>query len=200
MYIAERSPRDQVTTSTPLAPDERLTALLDQQTEVRVRGLVSLCRQLSRQYQETPETCLERSWWRLFNQAGICLREALDQARAEGYPGMSDQEAEQAYFLLIHVAYFFEPGGVAEEMWPLLPAELGEQQGPPATSEALGLSFGTPLQVGAEIRAWQQVRWWQRLGQLLVRNPTRKKNVTARYALTAHAPPPQVEETPVSGA
>src|SRR5690242_11416971 len=99
MYIAEKSPRDQVTTSTPLAPEERLTALPEQPAEIRVRGLVSLCRQLSRQYQETPETCLERSWWRLFNRTGICLREALDQAKAEGYSGLSDQEAEQAYFL-----------------------------------------------------------------------------------------------------
>lgn len=188
MSIAEKPPRDQMTTSMPLAPDGRLTALLDQPSEIRVRELVSLCRQLSQQYQETPETCLERSWWRLFNQAGICLREALDQARAEGYPGLSDQEAEQAYFLLIHVAYFFEPGGVAQVLWPLLPTEPGDTQAPPATSEALGLSFGTVPQ--EEKRLLPQVRLcWRRLSQLLGRN-------TAEcHELAAYGPPTLDEET-----
>lgn len=193
MYIPEKSPRDQVTTSTPLAPDERLTALLDQPTEVQVRGLVSLCRQLSRQYQETPETCLERSWWRLFNRAGIRLREALDQARAEGYPRLSDQEAEQAYFLLIHVAYFFEPGGVAQSLWPLLPALPGDPQTPPATSEALGLSFGT---VPQETHMLPQVRrWWRRLSQLLGRNIAQKRSVAECHGLAAYGPPLDEETT-----
>lgn len=193
MHIAEKSPRDQVTTSTPLAPDERLTALLDQPTEVQVRGLVSLCRQLSRQYQETPEMCLERSWWRLFNRAGICLREALDQARAEGYPGLSDQEAEQAYFLLIHVAYFFEPGGVAQALWPLLPALPGDSQAPPATSEALGLSFGP---VPQETPLLPQVRrWWRRLSQLLSRNSAQERSAAACHGLAAYGPPLDEETT-----
>ena len=196
MYTAERSLREQVTTSMPLASEERLTALLDQPNEVWVRGLVNLCRQLSQQYQEMPETCLERSWWRLFNQAGICLREALDQAKAESYPGLSDQEAEQAYFLLIHVAYFFEPGGVAEALWPLLPTEPGEPQAPPATSEALGLSFGTAPQVGAEPRMRQQVRrWWQWLGRLLDRNTARERSAAELHELAAYDPPPLDEET-----
>lgn len=193
MYIAEQSPRDQVTTSTPLAPEKRLMALLDQPTEARISGLVSLCRQLSRQYQETPETCLERPWWRLFNQAGICLREALDQAKAEGYPGLSDQEAEQAYFLLIHVAYFFEPGGIAEALWPLLPTEPGDTQAPPATSEALGLSFGTAPQ---ETHMLPQVRlWWRRLSQLLGGNTAQKRSAAECHELAAYGLPPPDEET-----
>lgn len=200
MYTEARQTCELVATNSPPAPEEQLTALLEQPTYGRVRGLVQLCRHMSWQYEETPEVCLERNWWRLFNRAGISLREALDHARAEGYQGMSDQEAEQAYFLLIHVAYFFEPMGVAEVFWPLLPAEPGEPQAPPATSEALGLSFGVPPMEGAETRLRQQIRtWWQRLGTLLSRNPTREKSAVALSTLTAHSPPPLDDEMPLAG-
>jgi hypothetical protein len=200
MYTEARQSRELVVSWSPPASEEQLTALLDQPTQVRVRGLVQLCRHLSRQYEEAPEACLKRNWWRLFNQAGICLREALDHARVEGYPGMSDPEAEQAYFLLIHVAYFFEPGGVAEALWPFLPAEPGEPQAPPATSEALGLSFGAPIVEGNEIRMRQRAKTWrQRLGTLLGRNPTREKSAAALRALAEHSPPPLDEEMPLAG-
>lgn len=199
MHTEERWGRELVAITPSSALEEHLTALLDQPTEERVRGLVQLCRHLSQQYQETPEACLERNWWRLFNRAGIALREALDQAKAEGYPGMSDQEAEQAYFLLIHVAYFFEPEGVAEAVWPWLPAEPGEQQAPPATSEALGLSFGTPPHRSPEVHLWQQVKaWWQRLAEVLGWHPTREKSIAALHALTEQHPPPLDEEIPIA--
>jgi hypothetical protein len=110
MKTTEELPAILETTKVFLAEAARLNAVLNQPAETRVRELVSLCRQFSQQHQEDQEAYLARSWWRLFNQAGICLREALDQARAEGYRGLNDRELEQAYFLLIHVAYFFEPG------------------------------------------------------------------------------------------
>lgn len=123
MQTTEKPASELATTNTALAAADQLSALLDQPTEVRVRGLARLCQQLSQQYQEVGAASLTRRWWRLFNQAGIQLREALDRAKTEGYPELHDQELEQAYFQLIHVAYFFTPGGVAQTVWPLLPAD-----------------------------------------------------------------------------
>jgi hypothetical protein len=174
METTEKPPRE-LETSPALAVVERLMGLLDQPTEVRVRALVRLCRELSQQYhQEVREAYFAHSWWRLFNQAGINLREALDQAKTEGYPGLSDQELEQAYFVLIHVAYFFEPGGIVEALWPLLPAEPGSQLDSSPTNGALGVVFAAPLPVPAGVRLQQQIRrCFQRLGHLLGRSTTR---------------------------
>jgi len=195
MDIAERLPRERGTTHTSPALAERLITLLDQPTEGRVRGLVRLCRQLSLEYQKAPEACLARSWWRLFNQTGVHLREALDEARADGYPGLKDWEVEQAYFLLIHVAYFFESGGLVERLWPLLTPEPGDQQMLPARSSALGVSFGAPPQVHTLARLWEALRhWWRRLSQILGRSPSREKGAAALQQLAAYGPPPLDED------
>lgn len=196
MDIAERSPRELVTTTTSLALAERLIISLDQPTAVRVRGLARLCRELSQQYREAPETCLARSWWRLFKQVGIGLHEALDQAKVEGYPGLSNRELEQAYFLFIHVAYFFEPGGLVELLWPQLPPEPEDQQAPPARSSALGVSFGALPQVSVKARARARLQsWWLRLGQMLGRTPSREISAEELQKLAVYGPPPLDDET-----
>lgn len=195
MDIAERLPREQGTTYTSPALAERLITLLDQPPEGRVRGLARLCRQLSLEYQKAPEACLARGWWRLFNQAGVHLREALDEAKAEGYPGLHDREVEQAYFLLIHVAYFFEPGGLVERLWPQLVPEPEDQQMQPARSSAFGVSFGAPPRVRTLARLWEPLRhWWRRLGQMLGRSPSREKSAAALQQLAAYGPP-SLDET-----
>ncbi|HLW01073.1 MAG TPA: hypothetical protein VKT82_20615 [Ktedonobacterales bacterium] len=122
MYTAAKTSGEEATKHAFPAGD-RVSTLLVQPRDVAVRGLVSLCSLFGQQYQEASETCRERSWWRRFNQAGIQLREELERAKAEDYPGLSEKEIEQAYLQLIHVAYFFAPGGVAETLWPTLPAE-----------------------------------------------------------------------------
>lgn len=136
MYLEEHLVREP-TTSTIASLAEQCAALLTEPPDAQVRGLARLCQQLSQQYQQAPETCMERTWWRLFNQAGIQLREALERARAENYARLSDREAGRAYFLLIHVAYFFEPGGIAEALWPLLTVEPEDQQTRLLASKAL---------------------------------------------------------------
>jgi hypothetical protein len=183
------------TANTSLAVAERLIALLDKPTEIRVRELVRLCCQLNQQCQEDQEACLTRSWWRLFNQAGICLREALDQAKTEYYQKLSDQEVEQAYFLLIQVAYFFEPGGIAETLWPLLPAEAGDQQARPPRGDALGIAFASSPRVPAGARIRQQARRLiGRLDQLLGRGNTRDRESAELLARAAQQLPSPGEE------
>lgn len=103
---------------------------LDQQSpEAHLWSLVVLCRELTRHYQLTPEVALERWWWRALHQAGVRLRDSLEEACAfQDALSLTRPELEQAYFLLIHVAYFFEPGGVAE-------AVCQEQGWPPEAQE-----------------------------------------------------------------
>lgn len=162
IHTTEQPTPEQATASTPADLAQRLEALWDQSPAVQVRELVALCRKMSQQYQEAPELCLERSWWRLFNQAGIRLREVLDQAKEEDYEGLSNQEAEQAYFLLIHVAYFFAPGGIAEALWPMLSAETGVNRAEIFTNDALGVAFGCQPQIRQHARLRQQVSRWKR--------------------------------------
>ena len=111
--------------SQPMSSDQQLQSMCDQDQwldpldkqppEVHLRSLMVLCRGLTRQYQSTPEIVLERWWWRSLHHAGVRLRARLEETRAyQDSLSMTRQELEQAYFLLIHVAYFFEPGGVAE--------------------------------------------------------------------------------------
>ena len=111
--------------SQPMSSHQRLQGTCDQgqwldpldrqPPEVHLRSLMVLCRGLTRQYQSTPEIALERWWWRSLHHAGVRLRARLEETRAyQDSLSMTRQELEQAYFLLIHVAYFFEPGGVAE--------------------------------------------------------------------------------------
>ncbi len=166
MYTAENRSGEVVPIQTLHIPDSLPAP--DQPRSVSIRGLVRQCHQLSQQYRETPETCRERGWWRQFNQAGIQLRQELERAKEEGYPGLSDQEIEQAYFQLIHVAHFFAPGGVAETVWLTLPPEPEDRQAKMPGSEAFAVVFGvSPQEV---LRASVFSRLLQRLNLALGRN------------------------------
>lgn len=196
METTDRSAREQVIASTPVALAQRLASLRDQLAAVQVRELAALCRQMSQQYREAPEMCLERSWWQLFNQMGISLHEALDQAKAEDYAGLSNQEAEQAYFLLIHVAYFFTPGGIAETIWPILPVETAIEQVEISTNDALGVAFGRQPRVRQHSRLRQQVsRWKQQLGRLLGKSGSEGNGASVLRELVAYEPPSLDEDT-----
>ena len=97
--------------------DEGLDPLDKQPQEVHIRSLVARCRGLTRQYQAMPEVVMDRWWWSTLHQAGVRLRETLAEPRAyQETLSLTRQELDQAYFLLMHVAYFFEPGGIAEEV------------------------------------------------------------------------------------
>jgi hypothetical protein len=92
--------------------------VLDEQPGEHLRRLVAYCQELARQYQTTPAVVLERAWWQSFYQAGTRLRDSLEEHRDHWHAlGLTDKEVEQAYLMLIHVAYFFEPGGVAEALF-----------------------------------------------------------------------------------
>ncbi len=189
MHAGERQTYELVTASTTASLAKECTALLNQPPDGQVRGLARLCRQLSQQYQQTPQRCLERSWWRLFNEAGIRLREALDQAKAEGYAGLSDREVEQAYFLLIHVAYFFAPGSLAEALWPLLPAEPGTQQAKSPASDAFGVAFGTPAYVRQRTSLYQHAkRCFLRLSHALGRSGRHERETVQLLELPGYGP------------
>lgn len=80
-----------------------------------IRHLVAHCQELTCCYRTTPAVALDRAWWQTLYQAGISLRDALEESRDQWQRmQLTDKEIEHAYLLLIHVAYFFEPGGVAE--------------------------------------------------------------------------------------
>ncbi|HLV99120.1 MAG TPA: hypothetical protein VKT82_10655 [Ktedonobacterales bacterium] len=80
-----------------------------------LRCLVAQCKALASRYHATPEVALERAWWQSLHDAGICLHETLEASRDQWERlGLTDTEVEHAYYTLIQVAYFFEPGGVAE--------------------------------------------------------------------------------------
>lgn len=99
----------------PLEGGQKLDSLDTQPSEVHLRSLVFLCQGLTRQYQLSPEVVLEHWWWHALHQAGVHLRDNLEEMCAsQDSSFLPRQEVEQAYFLLIHVAYFFEPGGIAE--------------------------------------------------------------------------------------
>lgn len=99
----------------PREPGRWVDPLDQQPLEVHLRSLLVLCQGLTRHYQATPEIVLERWWWRSLHQAGVRLRERLEEARAyQDTLTLTRQELEQAYLVLIQVAYFFEPGGIAE--------------------------------------------------------------------------------------
>jgi hypothetical protein len=172
MQTEEKLTAELGTTSTLASLAKQCTALLDQPPHIQVIGLTRLCQQLSQQSQVAPETCQDRNWWRLFHQAGIRLREALDQAKAQDYQGLTDQETEQAYFVLIHVAYFFMPGGAVEAMWPQLRDHSGDQQqAKPPANEALRVTFGTATQASASAQGQHAINWMrQRFNRLLGRN------------------------------
>jgi hypothetical protein len=108
-----------------LQSTSRLVSQIQQQAHLAepptadfIRGLVTQCKALASHYRTTPEVVLERAWWRTLYAAGICLRDALEASRNHRKRlGLSDKEVEQAYYALIQVAYFFEPGGVAEKVF-----------------------------------------------------------------------------------
>lgn len=92
--------------------------LLEQPPADSIRCLVAQCRALASRYHTAPEVVLERAWWQSLYEAGIRLRDMLGAYR-DGWDklGLTDKEVEHAYYTLIHVAYFFEPGGVAEAVF-----------------------------------------------------------------------------------
>ncbi len=95
-----------------------LLRALDEPPGEHLRRLVAHCLELARQYQPTPEVILKRAWWQSLYQAGICLRYTLEENRDHWHLlGLTDREVEQAYLTLIHIAYFFEPGGAAEAVF-----------------------------------------------------------------------------------
>jgi hypothetical protein len=168
METTARASDEEATRHAALPSDDPLSALLVQPRDRAIRGLVSLCSLFSQQYQEAPETCRERAWWRKFNQVGIQLREELEQAKEEAYAGLSEQEIERAYLQLIHVAYFFAPGGIAETLWPTLPAGPEDRQAQTQGSTDYAFVFGAAPR--SPQRAHGFSRLMRRLNQALGRN------------------------------
>jgi hypothetical protein len=80
-----------------------------------IRRMVGRCQELASRYHTNPAVVLERAWWHAFHEAGTHLRDALEACRDRwDQLCLPAKEIELAYWMLIHVAYFFEPGGVAE--------------------------------------------------------------------------------------
>lgn len=105
-------------TSHSVSQGQQQTHLAEQSAADSIRHLMAQCKALASQYRATPEVTLERAWWRSLYEAGVRLRDTLETWRDHrNTPGLSDTEVEQAYFTLIHIAYFFEPGGAAEKVF-----------------------------------------------------------------------------------
>src|SRR5262245_58582726 len=89
-----------------------------------VQRLVELCRRFLYEYYETDAPWSGPNWWLTFNDAGTRLYKALENKPTQGSrQPLGDQEQEQAYVMLMRVAYFFDPGGLAESFfreqgWP----------------------------------------------------------------------------------
>ena len=83
-----------------------------------IRYLVAQCKELASHYYTAPTAVLERAWWQSLYIAGIRLRDTLEahQGRWDRLC-LTDKEVEHAYYTLMRVAYFFEPGGVAETVF-----------------------------------------------------------------------------------
>jgi hypothetical protein len=82
-----------------------------------VRCLVELCRKFIYEYDETGAPWSGPDWGLMFNEAGRRLQQALEEGSPRRLQQMSDQDQEQTYLLLIRVAYFFEPGELAESFF-----------------------------------------------------------------------------------
>ena len=101
----------------PLQSDQQ-THLTEQSIEEDLHRLVAWCQELVSCYQITPTVACERAWWRSLYDAGIRLRDTLEAHRDHWHTlRLTTREVERAYFTLIRVAYFFEPGGVAETVF-----------------------------------------------------------------------------------
>ena len=101
----------------PLLSDQQ-TYLTEQSREENLRRLVAHCQELVSHYQSASVIVQERAWWLALYDAGIRLRDTLEEHRDHWHTlRLSNKEVEQAYFTLIRVAYFFEPGGVAETVF-----------------------------------------------------------------------------------
>lgn len=101
--------------NTAVEAGSRSLLLADQSCEEQVRSLVQHAQEFIYQYYETEAPWSGPAWWLTFNQTGDCLRDALEETHVRRCSlQLSDQEVERAYTILIQVAYFFEPGGVAE--------------------------------------------------------------------------------------
>lgn len=105
-------------TSRSASPSQQQASLTGQSPADSLRHLVAQCKTLATHYRATPEVALEYAWWQSLYDAGICLRDTLEAYRNHWEKlGLSDEEVERAYYVLIQVAYFFEPGGVAEAVF-----------------------------------------------------------------------------------
>src|SRR5690242_2241143 len=92
--------------------------LAEQSPENSIRYWLAQCLTLASHYHTTPEVVLDRAWWQSLYQAGVTLRDTLAAHRNHWEKlCLTDKEVEQAHYTLIHVAYFFEPGGVAERVF-----------------------------------------------------------------------------------
>jgi hypothetical protein len=101
----------------PLQSDQQ-THLTEQSREANLRRLIAQCQELVSDYQTTSVVAQERSWWQALYRAGVCLRDALEEHRDHWHTlRLTTREIEQAYVTLLRVAYFFEPGGVAEAVF-----------------------------------------------------------------------------------
>lgn len=101
----------------PLQSDQQ-THLTEQPTEANLRHLVAHCQELVSHFQTASVVVQERAWWQSLYDAGIRLRDTLEEHRDHWHTlRLTTREVEQAYFTLIRVAYFFEPGGVAEAVF-----------------------------------------------------------------------------------
>lgn len=102
-------------TSRSVLQNQQQAPLTSQPPADSIRCLVAWCKTLVSHYRATPVVELEYAWWQSLYEAGIRLRDTLEMYRNHWERlGLSDKEVEQAYYTLIQVAYFFEPGGVAE--------------------------------------------------------------------------------------
>lgn len=101
----------------PLQSDQQ-THLTEPSIEEDLRRLVAQCQELVSHYQTTPVVTQERAWWQALYGAGVHLRDALEKQREHWHTvRMTNKEVEQAYYTLMRVAYFFDPGGVAEAVF-----------------------------------------------------------------------------------
>jgi hypothetical protein len=166
----------------------RLPLSLDLAPQEGVRSLFELCRKFIYEYYETGAPWNGPDWWLAFNKAGTRLREALERERTqEDQQPLSDREQEQAYILLIRVAYFFEPGGLAESFF----YEQGwlQAQASPEDSAPVEARAKRSLLVTAADRLWGIWTFTQRTCHRDSCKPTQPTGLQAQPGQSIVAPP-----------
>jgi len=102
-------------TSHSVLQSPQQASLADQSPADSIRYFVARCKELVSHYHTAPTVVLDRAWWQALYDAGIHLRDTLEACHGRWDKlCLTDKEVEHAYYTLLHVAYFFEPGGVAE--------------------------------------------------------------------------------------